>query len=470
MDEFASPSLPKGRGTWLSYVADSRDVGHSKVTPDNRDTGLGQSPDCTPVGGLMRGPLTSTPSSDADVIHHLTAMVGQLGAQIGESIVEKLMSAGVVNMTSEHQTTTDQTTRTNVDQHDRPPQVTVHVNSDKGLQTFRGDSTDKYPVQDWIDMTKTHLRKRQIPVCDQAEEVMSHLMGKARDVVKISLRSDLALDVEPERIYNVLLHYFSVAPSCLPLADFYATLPKHRENPVDYWIRLNKAADLALEGLCRQGKRTENMNDEVALMFVKHCPDPELSCTLKFKPLHEWTARDVQSRIDDYQRELRARGGATDTVPLKNYITAVASEQPSQPLSDRAMSAQYLSASPSSPPLQIQHQQVCHPNPVQGEPCHERNLPQSEERLLTRMVDMFQEMMEKMQPRNTLRPTLGGRFQHVSHEKRSREAVCKVCNDSSHTTISHCMSDRLCFACHAPGHTKLNCTAKTSTQFQTEGN
>ena len=140
---------------------------------------------------------------------------------------------------------------------------------------------------------------------DQAEEIMSRLLGKARDVVKIALHVDPALDLKekPELIYNVLLHYFSDAPSCLPLADFYATLPRHRENPVDYWIRLNKAADLALEGLHRQGKWTDNMNDEVARMFVKHCPDPELSCTLKCKPIYEWTSRDVLRRIDDYQRE-----------------------------------------------------------------------------------------------------------------------------------------------------------------------
>lgn len=304
--------------------------------------------------------------------------------------------------------------------------------------------------------------------------------------MKIALRSDPALNVkqEPELIYNVLLHYFSVTPSCLPLADFYATLPEHRENPVDYWIRLNKAADLALVGLHRQGKRTGNMNDEVALMFVKHCPDPELSCTLKFKPLHEWTSRDVQLRIDEYQRELRSSGGAAGTAHLKSYITAVASDQPSQPSTGQAVQCLTQSPSPSHP--QTQHH-VCHPlcpspasAPVPGELCHApsrpsvpvvaQNLQQSEERLLTRMVDMFQEMMEKMQSRDTVHPTRGGRFQRPSHEKRSREAVCKVCNDSSHTTISHCMAERLCFGCHAPGHTKLNCPAKDSTRHQTEGN
>lgn len=325
MDGFSSPTLPKGRGVWFSNIADSRAVGHSKFTPDGcAESGLGLSPGCTPVGGIMReGPLTSTPRSDVDDVRHLTDMVGQLGAQIGESIVAKLMSAGVVNMNSDHQTIpATQNTPCDVNRRDLP-HVTVHVKPDKVLQTFRGDNTDKYPVQDWIDMTKTHLRKQDIPVCEQAEEIMSHLMGKARDVVKIALRSDPALDVtqRPELIYNVLLHYFSEAPSCLPLADFYATLPKHRENPLDYWIRLNKTADLALGGLHRRGKQMEDMNDEVALMFVKHCPDPELSCTLKCKPIHEWTSRDVQLRIDDYQRELRASGRTTGVTQLKSHIT-----------------------------------------------------------------------------------------------------------------------------------------------------
>ena len=86
----------------------------------------------------------------------------------------------------------------------------------------------------------------------------------------------------PELLYNVLLHYFSDAPSCLPLADFYATLPKHTV----YWIRLNKATELALEGLHRQGKQTENMYGEVALMFVRHCPDPERYCICTIKESH----------------------------------------------------------------------------------------------------------------------------------------------------------------------------------------
>ena len=127
MDSFASLSLPKGRGAWLSQIADSRAVGRSKfVFDDCADTGLGQSPGSTPVTGPMRaGPHTSTPGSDIDAVNHLTDMVGQLGAQIGESIVAKLMSAGVVNMSSDHQTaSTTQETHCDVNRHELP-HVTV---------------------------------------------------------------------------------------------------------------------------------------------------------------------------------------------------------------------------------------------------------------------------------------------------------------------------------------------------------
>ncbi|MGH0137344.1 UNVERIFIED_CONTAM: hypothetical protein FKN15_063659 [Acipenser sinensis] len=54
--------------------------------------------------------------------------------------------------------------------------------------------------------------------------------------------------------------------SCLPLADFYATQPKSRESPVDYWVRLNTAAEVADEYLQKQGRKMENMSGEIAMM------------------------------------------------------------------------------------------------------------------------------------------------------------------------------------------------------------
>lgn len=49
-------------------------------------------PGSTPVSSSMReGPHTLTLGSNIDAIHHLTDTVGQFGAQIGESIIAKLV-------------------------------------------------------------------------------------------------------------------------------------------------------------------------------------------------------------------------------------------------------------------------------------------------------------------------------------------------------------------------------------------
>lgn len=157
---------------------------------------------------VSEGPHASTPNDNIDV--RLTEIVGQLVAQIGESIVKKLMSTGVVNMSGGHQTaSTDQSSSS---RHDLL-NVTIHIKPNKELQCYRGDDSDKCSIQDWIDMVKIYLKKQDIPVQEQADEIVSHLLGKDKDVVRISLQSDPDLDVteKPELIYSVLLHYFSDA-------------------------------------------------------------------------------------------------------------------------------------------------------------------------------------------------------------------------------------------------------------------
>ncbi|KAJ8388185.1 hypothetical protein AAFF_G00136510 [Aldrovandia affinis] len=79
----------------------------------------------------------------------------------------------------------------------------------------------------------------------------------------------------------------------MPLADFYTTHPFHNKLAFDYWIRLNKAIDMAEDVLKRQGKTLENLAREVTVMFIRHCPDPELALVFKCKPLEEWTAGEV---------------------------------------------------------------------------------------------------------------------------------------------------------------------------------
>ena len=78
---------------------------------------------------------------------------------------------------------------------------------------------------------------------------MSRLMGKARDVVKVTLRSmpSLRPAENSKLVFDILKHFSEVTYSSMPLADFYNTLPLNGESPMDYWIRMNKAVDVADE-------------------------------------------------------------------------------------------------------------------------------------------------------------------------------------------------------------------------------
>lgn len=140
--------------------------------------------------------------------------------------------------------------------------------------------------------------------------MVSKLMGKARDIVKITLRNNPLLkpDENPKAIIGIWKQHFSeMTYTSMPLADFYATVPVAGENVVEYWFRLNKAVDVADECLKREGRRVEDPSREVTRMFIKHCPDPSLAAVPKFKGSDKWTARVIQERIDDYQSEMKVQ-------------------------------------------------------------------------------------------------------------------------------------------------------------------
>lgn len=56
--------------------------------------------------------------------------------------------------------------------------------------SFMGDSTDRISFYEWEEFVKVYLHKRDIQLCDRAEKVLSKLQGRARDVVKVGLRSN----------------------------------------------------------------------------------------------------------------------------------------------------------------------------------------------------------------------------------------------------------------------------------------
>lgn len=71
---------------------------------------------------------------------------------------------------------------------------------------FRGDGSEKCTMHEWEDMVTVYMRKRGVSVMDQADEVMGRLMGRARDVVKVGIRSNPSVDVSkgPSPIFDIL--------------------------------------------------------------------------------------------------------------------------------------------------------------------------------------------------------------------------------------------------------------------------
>ena len=241
-------SFGRGRGVREINVLPSRsvgrDVGASPVlTARDRDLGSSQDLGGSPMGqGPQGGPHHSTPSGESATLHLFGDMIYQLGLQIGESIVASLLSSGAIGgayhgsahlHNAEYQDTqhTGNMNASNDNSH-----VKVVLKSDKEPVIFRGDKTDKYTVTEWVELMKSYLNKPNYGVQSQMEVVMGRLMGKARDLVKIGFRSDPLLETSctPDVIYNILKQYFSDTSSCLPLQDFYSTLPSRRENPIAY--------------------------------------------------------------------------------------------------------------------------------------------------------------------------------------------------------------------------------------------
>lgn len=116
-------------------------------------------------------------------------MVGQLGVQIGVSIVARLMSVGAIDKSGERHSTSPRDTAVAGSVSQEVPQVTVHVKSERETKVFRGDSSDRYTVQESVEITKAYLKKQRCDEPDKAKEIPKRLMGKVRDVVKVGLWS-----------------------------------------------------------------------------------------------------------------------------------------------------------------------------------------------------------------------------------------------------------------------------------------
>lgn len=387
-------------------------------------------------------PLTSTPKpghvesfSNQDG-SELGALVKELGRQIGDSVTAKLLSGGEFARTSNGNNNIGSQCA-NLDLS----QLNVILKSDEQVPpVFRGDGSGRYDIHEWVEMMQVYLHKRNVKLTEQADEIISRLMGRAKDIVRVALRSNPELDCikHPEIVYSILKQHFSEAScSSMPLADFYSTLPKHGENPVDYWLRLNKAADIADECLRGQGRKMDNLNSEVAMMFVRNCPDSDLARTFKIRPLECWTAKDVQELLDSFQRELKLRPSPNTFPVSQNTHMTIQSCGNSNVVSESTVMC--LKQGTNGP----------------GEP----KLDAKDHSSLNRMADMLAQLIEVLKTKEERKPgyVSSGR---VHRRNTAGSGNCKICGDTTHTTIDHCRSDHLCFRCHGAGHAKRDCTAK----------
>ena len=77
-------------------------------------------------------------------------------------------------------------------------------------------------------------------------------------------------------VFRILRQHFdSAVYSGRPLAEFDSPLLYVSEHTLDYWIRLNRAAEVAEQ--VNESRSVWLQIVEVAAMFIRHCPNRDLS-------------------------------------------------------------------------------------------------------------------------------------------------------------------------------------------------
>ena len=82
--------------------------------------------------------------------------------------------------------------------------------------TFRGDGTEICTVYEWQEMMKTYLVKKGYKMPEQGHEIMERLMGRAKNLVKIGIRSNPLVNIsrDPEVIFSILMRSSPLLHRC----------------------------------------------------------------------------------------------------------------------------------------------------------------------------------------------------------------------------------------------------------------
>lgn len=434
-------------------------------------------------------PITRSDQKPTQVISIETfgGMITDLAKQIGDNVLASLSAMHQPSIAQSQPPTSQSSSHTDLSQ------LKVVVQSDaKAPPFFRGDHADVFSVHEWEDMMKCYLNRVK---CDTHAEmfdlIMSRLTGKARDVVKVSLRSrpELSATDLPTAVFDILKGNFSeLSYSNLPMKDFYSTIPHADETAMDYWIRLNKSIDAADDCLRRRGRSVEDPGSEVVMMFINHCPDPSLALSFQMKAPERWTTAEVQERLDSHMRSVRRKAGQSrHTVGLAAYSQSPVTDS-FQPFNYGMSQATSVACQPKpshaslpASPLACSHSQsdnmlvgprepasLSPPPTAVSDPAPAATGPPATESGVQQVVAMFDKVLSLCNASLATGQSPGNR-QPVNRQPVRRQAgrprhqqgfeifACNVCGSRDHSTHAHCRLYRLCLNCFSPDHIRREC-------------
>ncbi|XP_037828974.1 uncharacterized protein LOC108247133 isoform X1 [Kryptolebias marmoratus] len=350
----------------------------------------------------------------------MSTIVQQIGQQLADSVMAHLNSSSPSGTAIK--ITQNESHQVPCSSLDLSQVQLVSRSQVKEPPIFKGESSDTVTVDEWKDSMRNYIKKSGVQQDHQAEEILVHLRGRARDAVKCGIRN-CGIDVQrnPQAIYSLLRkHFGSDQCSPVPLADFYSTRPREAEDPFEYWLRLNGAADVAVNQLKEQGKTFDNPSAEVTRMFIRNCPCKDLALTFRSKTIEKWSAQDVQEVLDEYHMEKGLRSAEKESRISVNR-------------------AEVDCTAPASVHKQELQQCVAPDNST-----------------MERLIGMLEKVLLQAQcnSQSSRRQLVKSRLPNI---KGLNDIPCSVCNDNSHTACTHCRQNNLCFFCHLPGHSSRNC-------------
>lgn len=434
---------------------------------------LGMNP--PPVPAAASTPIDKARSDPTQLVstEALSGVIADLAKQIGDAITTNLNG---LNPQSQSQSQIADSQPSDLTDQS---QMRFVVQSDiRAPPYFKGDHTDTFSIQEWEGLMRCYLsRMRCVDPVEMCEIITSRLIGKARDVVQVSLRCQpqSCSDKLVSTVFDILKRNFGeLIFSSLPMRDFYNILPADGETAMDYWIRLNKSIEAADECLRRRGKQVEDPGAEVVTMFINHCPDPGLALSFQLKPVEEWTTAEVQSRLDNRVASLRKpmvttkRTLGSSAGPVLSCHPQLGAQTPSAALSADAtpFAVRFPQASlacdhsSASGPLNQQPQQHVAPHSTSFQNTGPPQPPFSSSSGVEpppQMTEMFDKVLSLCAASLATKQSGQHVRSYTRGSKRPQHAPCRVCCSEEHTTHSHCRLFRLCLNCFGSGHIKRDC-------------